>query len=60
MIFISLIKLRKKTTKELAAANDKSFSALQKQGVKVLGWYYTLGRYDTYSLLRGQTKERSN
>ena len=47
MIFISLGKFRKKMTKELAAASDKYVSAAEKSGGKVLGWYYTLGRYDS-------------
>ncbi len=34
---ISLGRFRKKTTKESAAATDKLFSALQKQGVKDVG-----------------------
>jgi uncharacterized protein with GYD domain len=46
MIAISLLKFRKKMTKEGAATTDKAFSQLQKQGVKVLGFYFTLGRYD--------------
>jgi uncharacterized protein with GYD domain len=47
MIFITLSKFRKKPTKEGIAATDKVSSALAKQGVKPVGSYYTLGRYDT-------------
>ena len=47
MIFIALGKFRKKLTKEMATASDEIVSKGQKQGIKVLGWYYTLGRYDS-------------
>ena len=46
MIFITLGKFRKKPTKEMIAATDKLASEVQKQGVKFLGAYWTLGRYD--------------
>ena len=47
MIFISLGKFRKKPTKETVAATDKLASQVEKQGLKVLGFYWTLGRYDS-------------
>lgn len=53
MIFISLAKFRKKMTKESAAATDKLTAALQEQGVKVVGYYYTLGRYDSVAIFDG-------
>ena len=53
MIFITLAKFRKKMTKESAAATDKLFSALQQQGVKVVGAYWTLGRYDAVIIFDG-------
>ncbi len=53
MIFIALGKFRKKATKEGVAATDKLFSALQKQGVRVVGAYWTLGRYDSVFIIEG-------
>jgi uncharacterized protein with GYD domain len=50
MIFIGLGKFRKKPTKETAAAIDKLRSQFQKQGIKVLGTYWTLGRYDVVGI----------
>ena len=47
MIFITLGKLRKKPTKEMMAATDKLVSQGEKAGAKILGFYWTLGRYDT-------------
>lgn len=46
MIFISLIKDKKKTTKELADETTKMLGELHKKGIKILGFYWTLGRYD--------------
>ena len=47
MIFISLGKMRKKPSKELAGQATKMVEDLKKKGIKVLSWYWTLGRYDT-------------
>ena len=52
MINISLVKFRKKMTKESASATDKLFSELQKQGVKIQA-YWTLGRYDAVIIFDG-------
>ena len=46
MIFITLAKSKKKPTKEMMAVTDKLQSQAEKAGVKLLGFYYTLGRYD--------------
>jgi uncharacterized protein with GYD domain len=53
MILISLVKFRKKMTKEFAATTDKAMAALQKEGVKILGFYYTSGRYDAVLIVEG-------
>ena len=52
--FIVLTKFRKKPTKEGGTvATDKAVSALQKQGVKLVGAYWTLGRYDSLFIFEG-------
>lgn len=56
MIFITLGKFRKKPTKETAAATDKAISQIQKAGVKVLGMYVTLGRYDSVVIVDAPDK----
>lgn len=56
MIFITLGKFRKKPTKEMAAATERSTSQIQKAGVKVLGWYWTLGRYDFVIIVEAPDK----
>ena len=48
MIFISLGKMKKKPTKELTQQAGKIVQdELRKIGIKIIGWYWTLGRYDT-------------
>jgi uncharacterized protein with GYD domain len=56
MIFITLGKFRKKPTKEGIAATSKLLSQAQKEGVKVLGFYWTLGRYDSVLITEGPDK----
>jgi uncharacterized protein with GYD domain len=47
VIFISLGKMKKKPSKEMTGQATKAVEELGKRGIKVLGWYWTLGRYDT-------------
>jgi len=47
MIFISLNRARKKLSKEFVAESNKIIERGQKEGIKVLGMYWTLGRFDT-------------
>ena len=53
MIYITLAKFRKKMTKESAASTDAILTQLGGQGVKVLGFYWTLGRYDSVLITEG-------
>ncbi len=46
MIFIVLGKYKKKPTKETNAQAMKGFEQMAKDGVKFIGQYWTLGRYD--------------
>ena len=47
MIFISLNRFRGKPTKETIAESQKLFKQAAKEGLKVLGFYWTLGRFDS-------------
>jgi uncharacterized protein with GYD domain len=47
MIFISLGKMRKKPATDTAAQGTSIVEAMKKRGIKIIGWYWTLGRYDT-------------
>lgn len=57
MIFISLNKLRMKPTKELIAEFDRIKERATKEGVKFLGSYWTLGRYDTVHILEAPNEK---
>jgi uncharacterized protein with GYD domain len=46
MIFVTLSKFRKKPTKESTAQATKLFDQMAKDGIKIIGQYWTLGRYD--------------
>lgn len=50
MLFTSLVKLRKKPTKEMLAETQKLQEEAAKEGHKILGMYWTLGRYDAVIL----------
>jgi uncharacterized protein with GYD domain len=52
MKFISLIKFKDKPTKASIAQNLKCLKyESAKEGVKCIGYYYTLGRYDAVVIL---------
>ena len=46
MIFVSLGKMRKKPDKPLTADATERMEGLKQKGIKILNWYWTLGRYD--------------
>ena len=53
LLFITLGRFRKKPTKEMLAESRRLFEQVAKQGGKVLGFYWTLGRYDTVTIVEG-------
>ena len=57
MIFITLAKWRKKPTKESVAQSGKLFDQLVKEGSKILGMYWTLGRYDAVVIIEGRDEK---
>lgn len=57
MIFISLVRWTKKPTKEGVARSSKFFEQMAKEGVKVLGQYWTLGRYDTVIIMEAKDEK---
>lgn len=57
MIFITLARWRRKPTKELVAETSKLFEQLVKEGVKILGIYWTLGRYDAIVITEGRDEK---
>ncbi len=51
MIFITLSKFRGKATKEATDKVSELMKGMEKDGIKFLGFYWTLGRYDTVVLM---------
>jgi len=47
MFFISLNRFRRKATKESIAESEKLLKQAAKEGMKILGFYWTLGRFDS-------------
>ena len=59
MIFISLGKMRKKPSKELSGQASKMVEEFKKKGIKVLAWYWTLGRYDTVLIFEAASEKEA-
>ncbi len=57
MIFITLTRFRKKPTKQMVAESGKLLEQLVKEGGKVLGLYWTLGRYDSVVILEAKDEK---
>jgi uncharacterized protein with GYD domain len=58
MIFIILSKWRKKPTKAGIAETTKVMEQMVKEaGVKIIGFYWTLGRYDTVFIAEGKDEK---
>jgi len=56
-IFITLVKWRKKPTKESMAQSTKLFEQATREGAKFLGIYWTLGRYDAVVIGEGKDEK---
>ena len=57
MIFINLIKYRQKPTKETIAESIKLVEKERKEGIKYLGMYWTLGRYDAVAIVEAKDEK---
>jgi len=57
MIFITLVRWRKKPTKEMIAQASKLFEQMVKEGSKIVGRYWTLGRYDAIVIIEGKDEK---
>ena len=57
MIFITLARWKKKSTKDMVAQSSKLFEQLTKEGNKILGAYWTLGRYDAILITEGKDEK---
>jgi len=52
-----LAKWRRKPTKEMVAQSSKLFEQAAKEGAKILGIYWTLGRYDAVVIAEGKDEK---
>ena len=59
LIFISLGKMRKKPSKGLAGQATKVMDELKNRGIKIIGWYWTLGRYDTAVIFEAENEKEA-
>ena len=57
MIFVSLAKFRIKPTKESAGDASQVVEEFKKKGIKVLNWYWTLGRYDVVFIFEAASEK---
>lgn len=57
MIFITLARFKGKPTKESMAKSSKLFEKLVQEGSKILGMYWTLGRYDAIIIIEGKDEK---
>jgi uncharacterized protein with GYD domain len=49
--------MRKKPAKETSAQATKMIDEMKKRGIKVLSFYWTLGRYDTVLIFEAPTEK---
>jgi uncharacterized protein with GYD domain len=59
LIFVSLGKMRKKPSKEMAGDATKMVEEFKKKGINVLNWYWTLGRYDTVFIFEAASEKEA-
>jgi len=57
LIFVSLAKFRKKPTKESVGDASKMVEEYKKKGIKVLNWFWTLGRYDVVFIFEAASEK---
>jgi uncharacterized protein with GYD domain len=51
--------MRKKPTKEMTADAAKMVEGFKKRGIKIIGWYWTLGRYDTVVIVEAPNEKEA-
>ena len=50
-------KYKQKPTKEILAQTSKLFEQMAKDGIKFMGQYWTLGRYDITAIVQGKDEK---
>ena len=51
--------MRKKPDKELAGQATNVVEELKKKGIRIIGWYWTLGRYDTAIIFEAENEKEA-
>ena len=59
MIFINMGRFRKKPVKETVGDSRTIVEEFRKKGIKVLDWYWTLGRYDTVFIFEAASEKEA-
>ena len=59
MITVTLARFKRKPTKESVAQMSKGFEQMTKEGTKILGAYWTLGRYDVVLIIEGKNEKEA-
>lgn len=59
MIFLSFGRFKKKPAREVSAQITKILEDIKKSGIRVLGFYWTLGRYDTVMILEAPNENEA-
>ena len=59
MIFVNLGKFRKKPDKKTAGDTTKLIEEFRMKGIKVLNWYWTLGRFDTVFIFEAASEKEA-
>ena len=57
MLFIVYGRYKQKPTKEILAQTAKLFEQMTKDGIKFMGQYWTLGRYDITSIAEAKDEK---
>ena len=57
MLFVVYGRYKKKPTKEILAQTSKLFEQMAKEGIKFMGQYWTLGRYDITSIAEAKDEK---
>jgi uncharacterized protein with GYD domain len=51
--------MRKKPDRSMAGDADRLVEEFKKKGIKVLNWYWTLGRYDTVFIFEAASEKEA-
>jgi uncharacterized protein with GYD domain len=59
LIFIGLVKDKKKPTKEATDKGTKMIAELKEKGIEILSFYWTLGRYTAVVIFEAPTEKEA-